>query len=328
MRRDNLISILLCFAGSRGVILPVMPGQVNPALSPSKISFTEVSPIAVAARDGFWHNIASLRNRQMELPVERWYPAIFKRHSRRTYLAEVPAEDKLARLDQVCREFKPFPEVRSQLVRRSPERVFKGLIGHYGRVSGASIYVAFIGKMSSSRVQEAVGYVGEGIILEATALGLATCWVGGFFRPEGVRSQIDIKEGEKVLSVTPVGHSPAEKSGQEKIMSGLVKSRLRKPLAKLVAGEIAVSWLAKALEAARVAPSAQNRQPWRFRIDKDAVIIAADRSVSTSTISKRLDCGIAMLHFELGALAAGVAGKWEILSSPNVARFVCQPNDP
>jgi len=258
----------------------------------------------------------------MELPVERWYPAIFKRHSRRTYSGQVPEEDKLARLDQVCREFRPFPEVRSQLVRKSPETVFKGLVGHYGRVNRAPMYIAFIGKMNSPPVQEAAGYTGEGIILEATALGLDTCWVGGFFRPECVRSQINIQEGEKVLSVTPVGFAPPEKTRQEKIMSGLVKSRLRKPLAKLVGGKITAPWMEKALEAARLAPSAQNRQPWRFRIERDAVVMAADKSFSTSSISKRLDCGIAMLHFELGARATGVVGKWEILASPEVARFI------
>ena len=258
----------------------------------------------------------------MELPVERWYPAIFKRHSRRTYSGQVPEEDKLARLDRACREFRPFPEVRSQLVRKSPETVFKGLVGHYGRVNGAPMYVAFIGEMRSPRVQEAAGYTGEGIILEATALGLDSCWVGGFFRPESVRSQIATREGEKVLSVTPVGYAPQEKTRQEKIMSGLVKSRLRKPLAKLVGGKIIAPWMGKALEAARLAPSAQNRQPWRFRIEKDAVFISADKSFSPSSISKRLDCGIAMLHFELGALAAGVPGTWEILPSSDVARFI------
>jgi nitroreductase len=261
----------------------------------------------------------------MDIPVERWYPAIFKRLSRRNFIPDVPAEEKLARLDQVCREFRPFPEVRSQLVRKPPQTVFKGLVGRYGRVEGAPMYMAFIGDMSSPNVQEAAGYTGEGIILEATAIGLATCWVGGFFRAESVRSQIDIQPGERVLSVTPIGYAPPAKTGQEKAMSWIVKSRSRKPLARLVAGEMTAGWMEKALEAARLAPSAQNRQPWRFRIVKDGVVVAVDKSFSASSISKRLDCGIAMIHFELGAAAAGARGSWEILPSPDVARFIIHP---
>jgi hypothetical protein len=65
----------------------------------------------------------------MELPVERWYPAIFERHSRRDYSAAAPEEEKLSRLEQVCREFRPFPEVRSELVREPAARIFRGLVG-------------------------------------------------------------------------------------------------------------------------------------------------------------------------------------------------------
>lgn len=257
----------------------------------------------------------------MDLPVERWYPAIFERRSRRVYRGEYPGEDALWRLDQACREFRPFPEVRAELVRLSPESVFKGLIGRYGRVNGAPMYIAFIGEMSSHRVQEATGYTGEGLVLEATALGLATCWVGGFFRPEEVRSHIAVGKGERVLAVTPVGYAPLEKTGQEKLMSSLVKSRSRRPLSELVRGDFSSTWMTQALEAARLAPSARNRQPWRFRIEEGTIVIAVDRALSLSSISKRLDCGIAMLHLELGARAAGVRRHWEILSAPDVARF-------
>ena len=258
----------------------------------------------------------------MDLPVDRWYRAIPVRVSRRAYSPLLPDEDTLARLSRVCREFRPFPEVRSELVTKSPDDVFKGLVGSYGRVAGAPAYIAFIGRMDSPRVEEAAGYTGEGVILEATALGLATCWVGGFFRPGTVRSQVEMHAEEKVLSITPVGYAPPEKTRQERLMSGIVRSRRRKPLAALVEGTIGAPWMAGALEAARQAPSARNRQPWRFRVEKGAVIIAAERAFSPSAISKRLDCGIAMLHFELGARAGGVSGKWEILPSPDVARFV------
>ncbi len=258
----------------------------------------------------------------MDIPVDTWYPAIFRRSSRRTYLPKTPDEMALNRLRTVISEFKPFPGARSELIQRPPENIFKGVLGHYGRVNGAPSYIAFIGEMNSRLVQEAIGYLGEGIILEATALGLNTCWVGGFFRRDTVGEQIRLSKIEQVLAITPLGYAPENKDLNEKILSGFVKSRRRKPLAELVSGQVTAPWMEKSLEAARQAPSAQNRQPWRFRFEKSAVVVSEDRAKSSSSISKRLDCGIAMLHFELGALASGVTGRWEFLESPDVAAFV------
>jgi nitroreductase len=76
------------------------------------------------------------------------------------------------------------------------------------------------------------------------------------------------------------------------------------------------------LEAARRAPSARNRQPWRFRIEGEAVTVFTGSEKQNGKLSPRLDCGIAMLHFELGARAAGLAGRWELLDAPDVARYV------
>jgi nitroreductase len=233
----------------------------------------------------------------------------------------LPEEEKVARLEKVCREFRPFPEARAELVRSKPDQIFKGLIGAYGRVNDAPCYAAFIGDLSSPHVQETTGYTGEGIILEATALGLNTCWVGGFFRPEMVKHHIPLRENEKILSVTPIGYAVEKKGFSEKSLSAFARSHRRRPLDDLTDGPIPEPWMEKAIGAARLAPSAVNRQPWRFRIQKNAVFVSTDSRRSASPISKRLDCGIAMLHLELGARTAGVNGKWEFLKPPEVARF-------
>jgi len=34
-----------------------------------------------------------------------------------------------------------------------------------------------------------------------------------------------------------------------------------------------------------------------------------------------LDCGIAMLHLELGARSSGANGRWAALAPPDVARY-------
>jgi nitroreductase len=263
-----------------------------------------------------------MERERMELPVARWHAAIFNRRSRRTFSARIPEKEKTVRLETVCREFRPLSEARAELILNSPEHVFRGVVGRYGRVNGAPFYVAFIGRMSSPHVQEDVGYLGEGIILEATALGLDTCWVGGFFRPDVVREHIALAENEQVLSVTPIGYAIETKDLSEKLLSGLVRSRTRMPLRELIQEGEPAPWMEKALEAARRAPSARNRQPWRFKIKEKEIIISEDIGLTASRISRRLDCGIAMLHLELGARAAGVSGRWELLPTPEVARFI------
>ena len=110
-------------------------------------------------------------------------------------------------LDKVCRQFAPFTHAHSRLVTESADSVFKGIIGSYGKVKDAPAFIAFIGDMDDPFVQEEVGYTGEGIILEATALGLNTCWVGGFFKREIVAPLLEGRGKERALAITKVGHA-------------------------------------------------------------------------------------------------------------------------
>lgn len=258
----------------------------------------------------------------MDIPVARWYGAIAARTSRRVFTGRPPDEDKLARLETVCREFRPFLGVRAVLVRESPESVFKGLVGGYGKIKGAPYYAAFVADTAASRFQESVGYVGEAFVLEATALGLGTCWVSGFFRPAAAAGHVPLEPGEKILAVTPVGEAAGMLTFTEKTFKAVAGSTTRKSLESLVlSGGFGESWQRRALEAARLAPSAGNRQPWRFRVESGAIAVAANGTTPAGGAAKRLDCGIAMLHLELGARAEGVEGRWEFPDAPGIAVF-------
>ena len=263
----------------------------------------------------------------MEIPFSRWNAAIPLRRSRRRYDSIELEPDQLARLRTVCGEFRPFPQARAELVTESPDRIFRGAIGPYGKIKGATALAAFIGSMDDPYVQEKVGYLGEGIILEATAMGLATCWVGGFFRPKVAASVVGIGRNEKVLAVTPVGRAVENVTREEIIMTGFGLNHRRKPLAELTAGLSPSDWpqwVKPSLEAARIAPSAINRQPWRFHVESNGITVSVDNPRFTFGVSKRLDCGIAMLHIEVAAMDAGVHGGWEFLEAPRVARFVVE----
>jgi nitroreductase len=260
----------------------------------------------------------------MDMPYERWYRAIRWRRSRRRFDGRPVDPAVLDRLRDLCREFAPHPEARAVVVTAGCDEVFRGLVGHYGKVKGAPAFAAFLGDTRSPHVWEKAGYLGEAVVLEATALGLATCWVGGFFRPEVAARLAGAGENERVLAVAALGYASENWTAEERLMTGFGRTHRRKALTELATGldrSLWPTWVKSALEAARLAPSALNRQPWRFAVAKDAVTVSVDNLRDTYGIPKRLDCGIAMLHLELGALVAGVRGTWEFLSPPRVARF-------
>jgi nitroreductase len=250
---------------------------------------------------------------------------IARRRSRRHFDPSLPiAPETLAALDKVCNQFAPFPHARSRLVTGSAETVFKGIIGSYGKIRDAAAFIAFIGNMDDPFVQEEVGYTGEGIILEVTVLGLDTCWVGGFFRPKIAGSLVKVSNNERVLAVTPVGHALEFESWEEKSMTRFGRSHDRLPLSKMVRGlprEKWPGWVNASLEAARAAPSAANRQPWGFEVQDDGITVFVRTGGPEFNVSKRLDCGIAMLHLEVAAATSGCRGEWEFLPSPQVAKF-------
>lgn len=251
----------------------------------------------------------------MELPVQKWHEAIGKRRSCRRYFPEFLTQEMVYHLWHVITELNQnHSGARIELLTDRPDPILKGFIGSYGKIKEARAYAAFIGDTRDPHMEEKTGYLGECFILEATAKKLATCWVGGTFKPDLVSRIVNAGPDEAVLAVSPVGvPHPDFNTGGHK----------RNPLEKLTTGlprEQWPLWVESALEAARLAPSAYNRQPWRFAVDKDGVTLSMD-STRKSKPPVLLDCGIAMLHLEIGALARGVEGSWEYRSSPEVARF-------
>jgi len=258
--------------------------------------------------------------------VERWMNAAARRVSRRAYAPTPASAEALDALEDRCRAFRPFADARVEFVRDPTSDVFTGIIGSYGKITGAPHVLLFIGGASSESDLH-VGYTGEAIVLEATALGLATCWVGGFFSARKARRMVDLAAGERILAVSPVGIALEDVSGQENLMRSLAHAKTRKPLVLIAPGsETWSDWAAHAAESARRAPSAMNRQPWRFAYDGDGLVLSLAPGFETPRVTKRLDCGIAMLHAELGARHAGCLGEWVESDGPQgeLARFRCE----
>jgi hypothetical protein len=252
-----------------------------------------------------------------------WLAAVARRLSRRAFDGEPVEAAGLDAIDLCCREFRPYADARAVLVRSPQVEVFTGIVGSYGKVIGSPHLLVFIADERAPFADQHAGYTGEGVILEATRLGLDTCWIGGFFSADKVRRVVDLAAGERVYSISPLGFARESTSATEKAMQGMAGARKRKCIEELAPGIGTTwpDWAVAAVETARLSPSAMNRQPWRFRFDGHALTVSKDSGFETPKVTKRLDCGIAMLHAELGAIAEGARGAWTDLEGADVANF-------
>ena len=253
-----------------------------------------------------------------------WFEAIAVRRSRRRYTDRRVPRAALSALTSLAGRFRLAPGARIALF-EDPGGLFTGigerLGGAYGRVEGALWAAAFT---APEGAEVEAGYVGEAFVLEATRLGLGTCWVAGMFDRETADRIVTAEPGERIVAVTPVGYPLERKALVERMMSAAVRSAARRQVEDIAPGLVRhgahpwPAWAVSAVEAARQAPSGANRQPWRFSLEGGALVLSTTPGAYWTA---PIDCGIAMLHAELGALHEGVRGDWVRLAAPDVARF-------
>jgi nitroreductase len=150
--------------------------------------------------------------------------AIRKRYSCRAYHDRPVEEEKLnrvleaARLAPSARNFQDWRFVvvtdaraKQRLVEAANNQAFVG--------SAAAVIVACSESDHVMRCGQPVAPIDaaialEHIALQATAEGLATCWVGSFY-PDKVRAILGIPDRIAVIELMPIGY-PADKPGPKK----------------------------------------------------------------------------------------------------------------
>ena len=233
----------------------------------------------------------------MDSTMERWYNAIKKRVSVRKYSGD-PSKDEFELLKEIA-DYLSVDDAR--IVVGKKKKIFEPLIGK--TISGTNTYAAIISR-GRDEDDYIVGTIGEAFALECTAMGLGTCWLGISYNKSLAKSCIKLKGREKIRALISVGHFTERPT----------HARSRKTIYNLTGvDDLAIkkvpAWQRCAVEAGRLAPSARNFQPWEFDILKKSIQVAC---VSRNFGYGALDCGIAMLHIELGAAHCGVYGSWDI----------------
>lgn len=227
--------------------------------------------------------------------------AINIRRSRRSYLDTPLPDEKLEHLKRLVSRYNAEGNLSIQLVEDGAKAF--GFGKDYGFFSGVRSLFALVGKSDDPNVREKIGHYGELLVLEATRLGLGTCWVGGTF--DRSSDAWKVEEDEMLVGVIPFGNVAAENSLREKLIHKLIH-RKTKSVKEFYSSDVdAPDWFLKGIRAVQSAPSAINRQPVRFEY-KDGVTTAYVDSYNGFGL---IDLGIAKLHFSIAAGGAFELGN-------------------
>lgn len=208
--------------------------------------------------------------------------AMQRRHSVRKYTSRIIDPVTAAQLQHDIDRFNQEFGLNIQLITDEPE-AFTGFLAHYGSFRGVRNYIALVGSKGPG-LEEQLGYLGEKLVVKAQCLGLNSCWVALTFSKKKAKIQIGPKE--KLVCVIALGYG--ENPG---------KAHKSKPMAAFYnAQEPIPLWFLKGVQAAMLAPTAVNRQKFKF-ILRDYTV----KAVATGGAMSRVDLGIAKYHFEAGA---------------------------
>ena len=214
--------------------------------------------------------------------------AIGQRHSVRRYHPEpLPAlaREKIIRATELLNRLE---DIEFTLVENEPE-AFSGLLA-YGSFSGVTNYIVITAPKGHDADIKG-GCRGELLVLYARTLGLDTCWAGLSYRRSSPLFPKPEK-GRRILACIAIGRG---------IDHGH-PHRIKSP-----------GWFDAGVKAALLAPTAVNQQRFRFTYiapeTPGGLPAVRARALFSLAGYRRVDLGIAMLHFKLCSSRA--LFRWE-----------------
>ena len=217
--------------------------------------------------------------------------AIDVRQSRRSYLGTPLKAEDVQALEACIKGVNEESGLSVQLIQNSPETFAKSYCG----IKGANSFFAIVGNEEETHLLEKVGYYGEKVVLEATRLGLGTCWVSVTYDRD--KCPCVIKKGQKLVIVIAVGEIAEEIMPDDEFARHL-NHRSSRPIEYMYTAEgEPPAWFIEGMQAVAKAPSGLNAQPVKFFYSPARIFAYVDGV----PVNQNIDLGIAELHFEVGS---------------------------
>lgn len=222
--------------------------------------------------------------------------AMDERRSRRLYMNQPIEDSVLSKLQILIDSYNAASGLSIRFV-EDGSSAFNSFRKSYGLFSGVRSLFVLVGQKTDPNIKEKAGYYGEMLVLDATMLGLGTCWVGGTFETKSLLTHLN--DEEELLCVIPVGYVEAL-SFKEKMVHQMVAGKSKSVEELLRSEEEIPEIILNGMKAVQKAPSAANRQPVRFQYEKGILTVSTDDDGKFNL----MDLGIVKAHFEL---ATGVS---------------------
>ncbi len=231
---------------------------------------------------------------------------IDKRISNRTYTGEKLSYNIKTKINSYISDKKNYNSIYQSPIRfELIEQNLNGKIGTYGIIKNAPAFIVMIAENNKYSMLDC-GFVFERFILYLTSLDLGTCWLGSSFGKNRVPLEKKLKENEFIPIASPVGKVAVKPSMIDKTVRAMSKSRSRLDFDKLFFLDkynkpIIDKDLRDKLKLVQLAPSANNKQPWRIIIKDDKAYFFIHRNKTLQKVMnfdiQYIDMGIAIYHY-------------------------------
>lgn len=223
------------------------------------------------------------------MPFMELYQTIFKRKSIRKYRMEPLPEETISEIDAAIHSLTALDETIRTEIKLMPQDAVKGLL-----TIKAPHYLLFFSEKKKGDLIN-TGFMMQQIDLMLSSKGLGTCWLG-MAKPTsqfaGV-SELPFIIAMSVGAPEEILHRNGQAEFKRKRLIEICPTRFHEDV----------------VEAARLAPSATNSQPWQFRTTPAAIHVYR---VKTGMLKawfydrmNTIDMGIAVCHLWLAAQAKG-----------------------
>ncbi len=265
-----------------------------------------------------------------------------KRRSVRNYKNKSLSEEDKRRVRSLLEAPHPLgniPGYELVFIEDGPRAAIKleGFAGYSGVMIEAPHYIGLFSEKECPSIRKSA-YALEDIVVRMMSMGIGSCWIS-VVDSDAAKTVMGWQEKDELVALLALGY-PREENYFSKLFSNLA-SPLINPLKEGYArlnletkdsmplreetssfvfldrwgntadyDELERRGIDRVYYYLKYAPSWGNRQPWKFIIDGDSIVLCIHTNPSIGSISESLDGGIAMYYFKLAMEGHGLGGHW------------------